>query len=169
MPRAGVEDAEPPATDGPVACAAVAPGAVAADADTPRDGCAGCAPTGAPTVGVRTGVIGNDGVLTDGVVRLGVLTCGVVTGPTVTGGTVTLGTVSVGTLAGGTATVGTLIVGTDTVGKDAAGAVAAATASTPHAMHIASTERLMRRAATPLEVEHRLTTGPSARPENYAP
>ena len=78
--RARVPDAEPPATDGAADCDVGAPGAAAAEADAPRDDWSRSVPTGVPTVGVRTGVLGSDGVLTDGVVRLGVLTCGVVTG-----------------------------------------------------------------------------------------
>ena len=172
--RARVPDAEPPDTDGAADCDVGAPGAAAAEADAPRDDWSRSVPTGVPTVGVRTGVLGSDGVLTDGVVRLGVLTCGVVTGPTVTGGTVTDGTLTVGTLTVGAVTVGTLTVGTltvgtltvgtlidrtDRVGVDAAAAAAAAPASAPHTVRTASRKRLVCRVATRVEVAHRPTTG----------
>ena len=111
------------------------------------------------SVGVRTGELGTDGVLTVGVVRagvvtvgvrsvgvvsVGVLTDGVVIGPVVIVGTVTDGTVTDGTVNDGAVTVGTDRVGTVSDGPLPSAIAAAGAAETASATHPASTGSLRR-------------------------
>ena len=87
-------------------------------------------------VGVFTGRLGSEGVLTDGVVIAGVVTCGVVT----------CGVVTVPMLTDGTVTEGTVTLGTDTVGTPSdtvppSAAAAGGAAETTSAVHPARTVR----------------------------
>jgi hypothetical protein len=161
LARTRVPDADPPATEGAADCEIGAADAVDAEGDAPRDGSSRSVPAEVLAVGIRTGPVGSDGVVTDGVATVGVLACGVVIGPTVTGGTVTDGTLTVGTLTVGLVTVGTLTVRSDTVGTSAPRAPAGATALTPQTASTASEQRPSSQFATRVEVEHRLRTGPS--------
>ena len=65
LARVPVPVADPPTTDGAADPEVGAAEAVDAEADAPRDGSSGRLPTGVLTVGVRTGSVGSDGVVTD--------------------------------------------------------------------------------------------------------